>query len=297
MPDITIFSTPKPFVDPHIATIQRNAVRSWLGLGDRVEVLLVGDEPGMAEAAAELGVRHLTEVGTNAWGTPLISDIFALARRRGAGELLCYVNADILLTPDLPEAAKLVYGQRQDFLLVGQRWDLDVREELDFGPGWVERLRKSVAAQGRLHAPAGSDYFVFPRHLFQEIPDFAVGRAGWDNWMIQHARERGWPVVDSSRAITIVHQDHDYSHLPDARGHYLHEESDLNRALAGGKANMFTLIDADYRLEDGNITPIGPSLPRLIRRVELALTPHAVHPRGLRWALAQRLRRWRRSIQ
>ena len=28
----------------------------------------------------------------------------------------------------------------KDFLLVGQRWDLDVTEPLDFGPGWEEAL-------------------------------------------------------------------------------------------------------------------------------------------------------------
>ena len=41
---LTVFSAPKPFTNPHIALIQRNALQSWLNLGDGVEVLLVGDE-------------------------------------------------------------------------------------------------------------------------------------------------------------------------------------------------------------------------------------------------------------
>ena len=41
MPLITLFSAPKPFADPHIAIIQRNALRSWTLLPD-VEVILLG---------------------------------------------------------------------------------------------------------------------------------------------------------------------------------------------------------------------------------------------------------------
>ena len=121
MPFLTIFSTPKPFIDPHITTIQRNAIRSWLALGDDVEVLLVGDEPGLAETAAELGVRHLANVACNKWGTPLISAIFSLAREHGSGELLAYVNADILFLPDLLAAARRLHAESDRFLMIGQR--------------------------------------------------------------------------------------------------------------------------------------------------------------------------------
>ncbi|MGQ9834042.1 MAG: glycosyl transferase family 2, partial [Candidatus Villigracilaceae bacterium] len=72
MPLLTLFSAPKPFTDPHIAVIQRNAIQSWLRLPD-VEVILLGDEAGLAQVAAEFGVKHLPEVACNPSGTPLIS--------------------------------------------------------------------------------------------------------------------------------------------------------------------------------------------------------------------------------
>ena len=83
---LTIFTAPKPFTDPHIRTIQRNAICSWMQL-DGAEVLLVGGEPGLAETAAEFGLPHLPDVRRNAWGTPLVSSIFDLARRRSAAPL------------------------------------------------------------------------------------------------------------------------------------------------------------------------------------------------------------------
>ncbi len=85
------------------------------------------------------------------------------------------------------------------------------------------------------------------------MPDFAIGRAGWDNWMIYHARQQGWPVIDGTPAVMIMHQNHDYSHLPGGKPHYDHQESQQNMAQAGGLANMYMVLDADRQLKDGRV--------------------------------------------
>ncbi len=265
---LTIFTAPKPFRDPHIITIQRNAIRSWKALGPEVEVILLGEEEGLAEAARELGVCHIPEVRRNASGTPLVSSMFELARQNGTGELLACVNADILLLPDFLNASRQAIALAKHFLLVGQRWDLDVREELDFGPGWQERLQARLKQSGRLHSRGGSDYFIFPRDCFANMPEFAIGRAGWDNWMIYAARKQGWPCVDASESIQIVHQDHDYSHLPGGQAHYRQPESFENVRLAGGKRTIFTLIDTDRRLVGGKFQAFPFSWQKLGRDLE-----------------------------
>jgi hypothetical protein len=295
MPFLTLFSAPKPFTDPHIDAIQRNAIRSWRCLGDQVEVLLIGEEPGMAPAAQDLGVRQLPEVRRNASGTPLVSSIFALARQASASPVLAYLNADMIVLPDFLDAARQAAAQAERFLIVGQRWDLDVRREIDFSPGWEQRLRAEVQARGRLHAPAGSDYFIFPRDSFTDMPDFAIGRAGWDNWAIYHALRSGWAVIDATSAVAIVHQDHDYGHLPGGKPHYDLEESHHNQALAGGMAHLYTVLDANKELAGGEIRPHRPGLLRSVRRMEVLLMPEGER-RGWRWALARRFRRLRRSL-
>ena len=134
MTSITLFSAPKPLTDPHIATIQRNAIRSWTLLPE-VEVILLGEETGLAEAARELGVRHIPNVTRNTSGTPLISSMFSLARENSNSPLLCIVNADMLLMPDFVEAAKQVVKLKDNFILLSQRWDLDVAQPLEFTKG------------------------------------------------------------------------------------------------------------------------------------------------------------------
>lgn len=269
MPDLTIFTAPKPFTNPHIALIQRNAIRSWVNLGPQVEVILIGEEDGLAEAAAELGVRHLPEVVRTKSGTPLVSSMFALARQNSSSPLLACVNADILLMPDFVQAARNLAGQARQFLMVGQRWDLEVREPLDFSPGWPERLRQEAQRRGKLHRASGSDYFIFPRDCFADMPAFAIGRAGWDNWMIYAGRRSGWPVVDGTQSIMIVHQNHDYSHLPGGQPHYRHPETFENVRLAGGKRAIFELQDVNRRLVDGRLQRLPFEWAKFWREVEI----------------------------
>ena len=104
MPLITLFSAPKPFTNPHIALIQRNALHSWTLLPE-VEIILLGDEEGLAQAAREFNVKHIPNVRCNDNSTPLISSMFELARQNSQSDLLCIINADMILMSDFVEAA------------------------------------------------------------------------------------------------------------------------------------------------------------------------------------------------
>ena len=265
---LTIFSAPKPFTDPHIALIQRNAIGSWVRLPD-TEVILVGDESGLAETAREYGVKHLADVARNPERTPLVSSIFSLVRQASTSPLLVYVNADILLTPSLVDSTRKVISLVEKFLIVGQRWDLDITQPLDFSDDWVERLKDETQARGKLHRPMGSDYFIFQRDCFTDMPEFAIGRAGWDNWMIYKSRKEGWATVDATSSIMIIHQNHDYSHLPGGQPHYKLPETYENIRLAGGReVTRFTLLDTNRELVDGRLRRPGWSGERFIRWLE-----------------------------
>ena len=259
--------------------IQRNAIKSWTLLSD-VEVILLGEETGLAEAARELGVKHIPHVARNMSGIPLISSMFQLARENSTSDLLCIINADMILMPDFVEAVlesrSLLLDNRQqavglqNFVLLSQRWDYDITKPLEFPQGWESRLRESVRKQNQLHRPAGSDFFLFPKLCYQDIPDFAIGRAGWDNWMIYKARKEKWSVIDCTPSVMIVHQNHDYSHLPDGKPHYEHPDTNENIRLAGGQANIrYTILDSTHQLANGKLTRPKMTSLRFTRMFEL----------------------------
>lgn len=267
---ITVFSAPKPFTNPHIALIQENAINSWVHLGGDVDILLIGEEEGLAEAAWRTGVRVINTVARNQKGTPLVNSIFGLAGEHSSSPLMAYVNADILLTPDFVDVAKIVMRQASEFLIIGRRWDLDLMTRLDFSGDWIEHLHTLIKTKAHLHPTGGSDYFIFPRDSYKNMPDLAIGRAGWDNWMIYTARRNGWRVVDASQTYKVVHQQHDYSHLPGGKSHYRLPESDENVRLAGGRHTIYTLEDADWVLINCILQKAPLTWKRFWREIEIS---------------------------
>lgn len=263
---LTIFTIPKAFRGP-TRTIQLNAIGSWLRLEPACEVLVFGDEDGTAEAAAQLGARHLPGIECSEYGTPLVSSAFHLARKLGSGELLCYANADIVLVSDF--AKSLARVREEAFLVVGRRWNVDLQGMIDFNdPSWEPRLLQHVASTGVLFMPNALDYFVFPRGLFEDMPPFVVGRVGWDNWMVLHARVSRIPVVDATRAITAVHQNHDYGHLPEGEiTMRAGAEAQHNLQLLGGRYRSLNVRDATHILTPAGVRP-AISAARLVRWLE-----------------------------
>lgn len=241
---LTVISIPKPFSGT-IGQAQERAVASWCRLDPDVQVVLVGDEDGVDRTASALRVDHVRDVARNGHGTPLLDDAFRRVDALARHQLRCFVNADVVLLPDLVSAVRRVASDHARFLLVGQTRDIALAEE---ELASLEALRRRAQAAGTARGPAAIDWFVFPAGLFDPMPPFAVGRAAFDNWMIWKARQLG-PVIDATEAVVAIHQAHDYSHLDGGKDEaYYGAEARRNLELAGGKRRIYTLHDASHRM-------------------------------------------------
>jgi hypothetical protein len=238
--------------------IQRNAIHSWLALRPSCEILLLGNDDGTAQVAKEYGIRHISDVACNEFGTPLINSLFRAAEEQARHDILCQINADIMLTDDFVPAISRVHAKKRKFLLAGQRWDVDITQSWQFADSEeYGRLKEFVSQAGTLHPTTGLDYFVFVRGTLGEIPPFAIGRRILDNWLIYQARNLGLAVIDASDAITAVHQNHGYSFHPKGEAGVMEgPEVTRNLELAGGSSHVFTLEDATHKLTEVGIKPI-----------------------------------------
>ncbi len=232
MADLTLFTIPKAFTDPHVSLIQHNALASWQRLAPAVEVLVLGDDAGVGEAARKYGAKHIGNVAANEFGTPLLDCAFQEAAAHASGALLCYANADIILLDDFLAAASRLPGG--PFLAIGRRWNCDISAPVDLSDSGAA-LRDLAIGSGTLDEGRGSDYFVFSRYTDFGLPQFAVGRPGWDNWMIGRALRLGLPVIDMTESVLAIHQNHDYGHVARATASaWEGPEAERNRAIAGG---------------------------------------------------------------
>ena len=252
---VTIFATTKAFRG-HFAVIQRNAITSWSRIAPKVGVILMGDSPGTAEICKELGLLHIRDVASNQSGAPRLDDLFAKAEDAVPEGLLCYVNADIMLTDDFSRAAQRVAGL-SPLMMIGRRWDTDIAEPWDFQAlDWQDRLRTTAHTQGKLAGAGAVDYFLFSKGLGRNLLPFAVGRPYWDHWMVWNALRHGATLVDASDLVMAVHQNHDYSHHPAGRpGVWDSEEAKKNRRLAGDSSRLLTIDDVRFRLTPEGLQP------------------------------------------
>ena len=262
---ITFFSVLKP-CEGRTGLAQAQAVRSWAALGAPSDVLLLGDEHGVEDLAQATGARWLPHVGRNANGTPLLDAAIRLAREASATPLLCLVNGDIVLDGRFADAARILSAQLPRFLMVGQCLNLDVPDPLMTGSTPAGELAALAREHGTLRGHDYVDYFLFGRDLFVDVPPFALGRAGFDNWLVWRARASRAAVVDASAFQLPVHQNHDYGHIAGGVAEaYRGDEAAENLRLAGGR--LLSTLDSTHRLAaDGlRLDPLGRL--RLRRRI------------------------------
>jgi hypothetical protein len=292
----------KPFRG-EFARIQMNAVRSWLALEPVPEVLVFGNDGGVADVCAQFGLRHIPNVRVAPSGAPYIDDLFAEAQRLASRDLLCYVNADVILLSRFVWAVDAVYSRLGQAIVVCTPVNTRLTLELDTtDPSWGGRLRKEARQEP---SSVGADIFLFPRGFDWNLPGMVVGRWWWDNALLWRACTARIPAVDVSAALVAIHQDHlstthPSPHSQASRAHVDSELQDEIRAnLESGRWwQMRTCrLDIPYELTDDGRIKRRYRLPRChlvaaVARREAACIKLWILERTFRVRRRLRLYRW-----
>lgn len=275
---LTIFASPKPFTDPAINIAQRNAIQSWTRVRPACDIILFGNDFGTAQVASEYGIRHIPDVACNSEGLPLVKDLFERAQGISRFAIMAYINSDIILLSDFTSSVNTVQDQLsgKHFLVIGQRYNLEVPDEINFNDkSWEEDLRRRILVSGELRGTGAIDYFVFTRGLWSDIPPMVIGRVAFDNWLIYKARSLGVDVIDATKAITVVHQQHTYAkdHLYRRRQS---PEALKQRSFLGGDEYLFRISDANLLLDQQGLRRQGFTITKLKRLLQVG---PAIYPR------------------
>jgi hypothetical protein len=273
-PTVTIYTVPKAFTG-HIGVIQRNAIASWMRLRPTADIVLLGSDQGTAEVASEFGLRHLPNIKTNQFGTPLLNSIMEIAEANSSSEWLMLINTDIILISDFSKFAEKLEHLPKG-LYIGLRSDLNVIAKIDMSDSrWEAELIARFKREGRFRGAGddtfnGTDYYIYPRGLYKSVPPFAIGRYFWDSWLNAYIRCQDLPVVDVSAQLTAIHQNHDYLHVKSATSldmnlFWMNPEAKRNFELMGGFDDLFGPREASHKLVGNELLSTGRSLEELRR--------------------------------
>src|SRR6516162_5587755 len=197
-------------------------------------------------------------------------DVIQQGQENARFPVVCYVNSDVILLNDFVTTVAEVAGSQREgeYLLVGRRWNVHIVEPVRFdAPDWQSRLLRRVGEEGWRESPAAIEFFAFSRGRRWEFPDFAVGRGAWDGWLLHQARSKGLRVIDASMRITLIHQQHDYSHWREGDRYYVRsQEYRTNQRLRGSFRRQYTILDASHRLTaEGALYPSTAGAPTIVR--------------------------------
>ena len=208
---ITFFTTTKPFTGQNKIN-QINALKNWRYVVPNCEILIFDKLTEAEDLISELKIINITEIQKSniISHLPLVNDMFYKASEHSKHPICCYLNSDILLPDDFCDKIKNIHNQfKFNYLIVGQRYDLDITDYIIFNTSWEKDLLQKNEI--KLHPPFGSDFFIFPKnqYLKGDIPNLIVGRPGWDNWFIYNGvTQRGLKVLDISNFLLVYHQNH-----------------------------------------------------------------------------------------
>jgi len=206
---ITFFSIPKNFQGTD-KIHQVNAIKSWQSVHPDAQIFLFGNAEIDKKTKESLNIESLIELETNDYGTPLVSDAFSKVSSLSNSKYLCFINSDIIITKKFSKITENLDFDK--FLVAGRRIDIDFDEYLNFNENWKSHIENIARESGKLHMETGSDFYLFKNNLDLKMPEFAIGRATWDNWLIYYCSSKNIPVIDGTLFQTI-HPNHDYSHV------------------------------------------------------------------------------------
>ena len=207
---ITLFTTFKNLESKTVA--YRNTIRNWGLLAPSVRPVLyyTFGEDYLTEFARMNGwaVYRCPKVSNS--GVPVLRSMYLHAQAiNNTTPFYGYANSDILFDRKLVatlEVLKDLSGDRSKHILViGRRTNYRIRYNQEiYDLASVSRY----ASAGSLFSNNAQDYFIYSHSGFpwESIPDFVVGRVGYDNWLVATAIRRNLTVVDATESVTALHQ-------------------------------------------------------------------------------------------
>ena len=193
--------------------VHNQTLKNWASLAPAVLpvlYLMPNDSEYWTRRATELGWK-LEKVPRTRGGVPIVKDMYNVTAEKYPSPFIGFANADNMFGNSLVETLvgltqnnkELVHGRMS--LIVGRRREITDTKINDTSGEYVD----STAPRLGLHKTYAQDYFLFGnggKFHWNRVPDFVVGRLGYDNWLVVMAQRWNITLIDGTQTIHNLHQ-------------------------------------------------------------------------------------------
>src|SRR5438067_8703744 len=154
---ITFFTTVKNFTGKNLIN-QVNAIKSWV-IGNRYncEAIIFKKSQGIEVLSDLPNIVYCEDILTNENGLPFINGMFYKASDLAKNNIVCFLNADIIINDDFIEMIVDIHKKtRKNYLVVGQRLNTSFDFLIDFNnQNWYSELMNTIKSNSGLQLPYG----------------------------------------------------------------------------------------------------------------------------------------------
>ncbi|KAK2145512.1 hypothetical protein LSH36_677g04014 [Paralvinella palmiformis] len=142
---------------------------------------------------------------------PILNDMFRQTLRQSKTPFVGFANADILfdetIIQTLQYLIRVIDVDNWTILITGKRRNINITQS-DVGSGGNLTRISFLARETDFFHGKAQDYFIISRRglPWEEIPDFVIGRNGYDNWLLVMAQKWNAIAIDGSLTIGALHQ-------------------------------------------------------------------------------------------
>ena len=182
--NIVYVTIPRSFIDPYLIP-QVNALNMIRNYDPSANIVLYSDDDGVKDYASK-NLYHAPDVVIKKGRLPLVNEALKYCAINFPECYICYINSDMLLVGNTKELINYIDKRFSgNFIATGYRCNLH-----------IDTVIKSNEIPDLL-----------------SMPNFRVGRPGWDNWLAAKCRILGFALIDISNVVTLVHQEHPPAHV------------------------------------------------------------------------------------
>ncbi len=235
-PPITLLSTFKRLDDDEYNLSIRNSVESWKkAILPHGNIILFDDLKGRIKGLSNIDdITVIEELKKNRWNIPTLDYMFHQAKEAyPRTQYICYVNGDIILPDDFYDRIAPLFELKTEFMLGASPFDIPCPFFINYSDkDWYTKVISQHGGYWR--GDVAIDLFLFTRNALRRIPPFAVGRSAYDNYLIGHGKEVTGTLINGTRGIGAIHQDHDYRPFKNFYHVVSLPEAEKNKKIAGG---------------------------------------------------------------
>jgi len=210
--NIVYVTIPRSFIDTYL-TPQVNALNMIRNYDPSANIVLYSDDDGVKDYASK-NLYHAPDVVIKKGRLPLVNEALKYCAINFPECYICYINSDMLLVGNTKELINYIDKRFSgNFIATGYRCNLHIDTVIKSNE--IPDLLTKCSCKKTKGRHSALDVFIFKSDIFRllSMPNFRVGRPGWDNWLAAKCRILGFALIDISNVVTLVHQEHPPAHV------------------------------------------------------------------------------------